>query len=109
VWPADWAPATAVSIALLGVLCTAIAFTLFFSLIAEAGPARATVITYINTAVAIGLGVAILDERFTPGMILGFPLVIVGSVLAARRSAARHAPAAGMTPATSLPKMKAAQ
>lgn len=70
----------------LAVICTAVAFLVFFALIAEAGPARATVITYINPAVAILLGVLILNEPFTIGMAIGFPLVIVGSVLATARS-----------------------
>lgn len=71
----------------LAVVCTALAFLLFFALIAEIGPMRATVITYVNPAVAALLGVAILGERFTPGMALGFALVLAGSVLATRRSA----------------------
>ncbi len=70
----------------LAVLCTALAFLVFFALIAEAGPARATVITYINPAVAITLGVLILNEPLTAGMAVGFPLVILGSVLATART-----------------------
>jgi drug/metabolite transporter (DMT)-like permease len=73
------------SIAGLGVICTSVAFLVFFALIAEAGPARATVITYINPAVAITLGVLLLNEPFTAGMAIGFPLVILGSVLATAR------------------------
>jgi drug/metabolite transporter (DMT)-like permease len=81
------------SIVALGVICTALAFLLFFSLVAEAGPARATVITYINPAVAIVLGVLMLDEQLTIGMMIGFPLVIVGSILAtsAQHEEARRA------------------
>ncbi|HEX4654718.1 MAG TPA: DMT family transporter [Mycobacteriales bacterium] len=66
----------------LAVVCTAAAFVVFFALIAEVGPTRATVITYVNPAVAILLGVAVLGEHFTLGMAIGFPLVIAGSVLA---------------------------
>jgi drug/metabolite transporter (DMT)-like permease len=65
----------------LGVLCTAAAFIVFFALIAEVGPARATVITYVNPAVAIVLGALVLDEPLTTGMAFGFPLVILGSFL----------------------------
>ena len=82
------------SIAGLGVICTAVAFLGFFALIAEAGPARATVITYINPAVAITLGVLLLGEHFTAGMAVGFPLVILGSVLATAR-VRRRGPDAG--------------
>ena len=54
----------------------------FFALIAEIGPARSTVITYVNPAVAVLLGVALLGEHFTAGIAVGFPLILVGSVLA---------------------------
>jgi drug/metabolite transporter (DMT)-like permease len=84
-WPERITAPAAWSIVGLAVICTAIAFLVFFALIAEAGPARATVITYINPAVAITLGVLLLDEPFTVGMAIGFPLVIVGSVLATAR------------------------
>jgi drug/metabolite transporter (DMT)-like permease len=70
------------SIAGLAVVCTALGFVLFFELIAEVGPVRSTVITYINPAVAALLGVAVLSERFTAGMAVGFALVLAGSVLA---------------------------
>ena len=52
----------------LAVICTAVAFLFFFGLIAEVGPARATVITYVNPAVAVALGVSVLGEQFTPAM-----------------------------------------
>jgi drug/metabolite transporter (DMT)-like permease len=72
------------SIVGLAVVCTALAFVLFFELIAEAGPVRATVITYVNPAVAALLGVTVLSERFTVGMGIGFALVLAGSLLATR-------------------------
>jgi drug/metabolite transporter (DMT)-like permease len=81
------------AVAVLAVVCTAIAFLLFFALIAEVGPVRATVITYVNPAVAAILGVAVLHESFTLGMGLGFALVLVGSILATRRRAAAPEPA----------------
>jgi drug/metabolite transporter (DMT)-like permease len=68
----------------LGVVCTALAFLLFFALIAEIGPVRATVITYVNPAVAVTLGVLLLHEPLTGGIALGFVLILCGSVLAAR-------------------------
>ena len=75
-----------VSVAILGVVCTALAFLLFFALIAEVGPARATVITYVNPAVALLLGVVILGEPFTLGAGAGFLLIVLGSYLATKRS-----------------------
>jgi drug/metabolite transporter (DMT)-like permease len=70
------------SVVALAVVCTALAFLLFFRLIAETGPVRATVITYVNPAVAAVLGVSVLGEAFTGGMGIGFALVLAGSVLA---------------------------
>jgi drug/metabolite transporter (DMT)-like permease len=85
-WPSSVPPSdTFVSVAVLAVVCTALAFVLFFALIAETGPVRATVITYINPAVAAVLGVIVLHESFTFWMAVGFVLVIAGSVLATRR------------------------
>jgi drug/metabolite transporter (DMT)-like permease len=94
----DETPSTAAlaSVIALAVVCTAVAFLLFFALIGEVGPVRATVITYVNPAVAAVLGVLILDERFTLGMAVGFALVLAGSVLATRHGsppAARAEPA----------------
>jgi drug/metabolite transporter (DMT)-like permease len=86
------------SIIVLGLVCTALAFVVFFALINDIGPARATVITYVNPAVAVLLGVALLGERFTLGMGLGFPLILAGSVLAARTSASRESAVAEPVP-----------
>jgi len=72
------------SIAILGVVCTAIAFQVFAALIDEIGPVRSTVITYINPAVAAVLGVFVLQETLTVAMVIGFVLVILGSTLATR-------------------------
>jgi drug/metabolite transporter (DMT)-like permease len=87
----------------LATICTALAFIVFFALISAIGPARATVITYVNPAVAVLLGVVLLDEKFTVGMAVGFPLILAGSVLAARRRTHRTTeplPAAVAEPVT---------
>jgi drug/metabolite transporter (DMT)-like permease len=73
------------ALAALAIVCTALAFVLFFALIASIGPARATVITYVNPAVAVLCGVLFLSEQFTLGIGVGFPLILVGSVLGARK------------------------
>ena len=75
------------AVVVLGLVCTALAFVLFFRLIALAGPVRATVITFINPAVAIGLGILVLGEPLTWGMVLGFPLVLLGAWWATRTPA----------------------
>jgi drug/metabolite transporter (DMT)-like permease len=69
----------------LAVVCTALAFLVFFALIAEVGPVRATVITYVNPAVAAVLGVVILSEHLSAGMLVGFALILGGCVLATGR------------------------
>lgn len=89
-WPPQVTMKAAGSVLVLGVFCTAIAFLLFFSLIAEAGPTRATVITYVNPVVALLLGVWLLHEPLTPGMLVGFALVLLGSFLATSRGASQH-------------------
>jgi drug/metabolite transporter (DMT)-like permease len=81
----------------LAVVCTAIGFLLFFALISEVGPLRATVITYFNPAVALLLGVLVLHEPFTLGAVVGFALILAGSLLATRRASAL----AGSAPAPS--------
>ena len=75
------------AVAVLGVVCTAVAFVIFFELIAEVGPVRATVVAYVNPAVAMAMGVAVLGEPITAGMLVGFPLILLGSWLATSRSA----------------------
>ena len=79
------------SVVILGVFCTALAFITFFALIAEAGPSRTTVITFIAPAVALALGVVVLAEPITWGIIVGFPLVVAGSYLATRKAPAVEA------------------
>jgi drug/metabolite transporter (DMT)-like permease len=76
------APQVVGAVVVLGVACTAVAFLLFFALIAEVGPVRATVITYVNPAVAVVAGVALLGEPFTAGTAAGFVLILSGSWLA---------------------------
>jgi drug/metabolite transporter (DMT)-like permease len=74
------------SLVVLGVVCTAAALWLYFSLIAHIGAARAAVITYVNPAVAALLGVVILHESFGLGSALGLALILVGSWLATHRA-----------------------
>jgi drug/metabolite transporter (DMT)-like permease len=71
----------ALSIVVLGLVCTALAFVVFSFLIREIGPSRALVITYLNPVVAVALGVAILGERPGPGAVAGLLLILAGSWL----------------------------
>jgi drug/metabolite transporter (DMT)-like permease len=87
-WPDDPPPARAwAAVVALALLCTAIAFVVFFRLIAAVGPARATLITFINPAVAVAVGAIFLDEQITLATVGGFVLVLAGCWLATR-----HAP-----------------
>jgi drug/metabolite transporter (DMT)-like permease len=104
-WPSAVPSGNALgAIAILGVVCTAAAFLLFAALIGEIGPVRATLITYVNPAVAALLGVLVLQESFTVPMALGFVLVIAGSALATRpRQAAAAADGAHVEPSRASP------
>lgn len=85
-WPRAVPSALALgALAGLALICTALAFVLYFQLIAEVGALRATVITYINPAVAIAVGAAALSEPVTPTMVVSFGLIMAGSVLATLR------------------------
>ena len=82
-FPAEAPPDDALaSLVVLGLVCSALAFLLFFRLIAEVGPSRATVITYVNPIVALALGVAVLGEEVTAGAVAGLLLILAGSWLA---------------------------
>jgi len=86
------------ALAALGVICTAAAFLVFFRLIAEVGPARATVITYVNPAVAVALGVLVLGEHLTATIGVSFVLILGGSVLATRPGSSRKTVPEGLSP-----------
>jgi drug/metabolite transporter (DMT)-like permease len=81
------------AVIVLGVVCTALAFILFFQLIGQIGPVRATIITYVNPAVAVALGAVFLGEHLTFGTGIGFVLVLTGCFLATRRRRVGESPA----------------
>lgn len=86
VWPSNPVSAEAITaLVALGVFSTAIAFMLFFIVIVEIGAARGSLTTYVNTAFAVVLGIIILDEPITLGIIVGLPMVVLGSYLASRK------------------------
>jgi len=103
-WPtAVPSPAVIGSILTLAIVCTAIAFLVFAALIEAVGPVRATVITYINPAVAAVLGVVVLNETLAPAMIAGFALVTIGSLFATRPPRTRPDETTEAVPAVSSP------
>ena len=86
-WPSNPVSINAIAaLVALGVFSTAIAFMLFFIVIVEIGPARGSLTTYVNTAVAVVLGIILLNEPITLGIIVGLPLVVLGSYLASRKT-----------------------
>jgi len=81
-WPHAISSETWASVGVLSVICTAGAFLTFFELVKEVGSTRSVVVTYVNTAIAVVLGVVFLHEPLTVGIMVGFPLVLVGSIFA---------------------------
>jgi drug/metabolite transporter (DMT)-like permease len=73
-----------ISLIVLGVFCTAAAFVAYGVLVLEAGPSRASVITYVAPVVALVLGVLALDERPGTGAYVGLVLILAGSWLSTR-------------------------
>jgi drug/metabolite transporter (DMT)-like permease len=71
------------SLLALGILCTGLAFVIFYSLVASDGPARASLVGYIAPGFSIVYGVTLLDERFTVTTAAGLVLILGGSWLAA--------------------------
>ena len=85
-WPDHTvSPEATYSVIALGIFSTGLAFAFFFTLIADIGPTRASLVTYWNTAIAVVLGVIILSEPITVGIGIGLPLVMLGSWLVNRR------------------------
>lgn len=69
----------------LGIICTALAFWVFFLVLDEIGPARASLVVYPNTAVAVVLGIFLLNEALTLAIAIGLPMVLLGSYFASRK------------------------
>ena len=81
-WPSHISGETLSCVLVLSVVCTAAAFLVFFELVKEIGSTRSVVVTYVNTAIAVVLGIVGLGAPLTTGIVIGFPLVIIGSVFA---------------------------
>jgi len=80
------------ALVVLGVVCSALAFVIFFQLIKEVGPVKATLITYVNTAVALSLGILFLAEPITIGLAVGLPLIAIGLYLSGGTERKRDIP-----------------
>jgi drug/metabolite transporter (DMT)-like permease len=88
-WPSAWpSPSVLASVAVLGVVCSAAALTMMAALVAEAGPVRATAVTYVNPAVALAAGAIVLGEPVTGWSLAGFALILAGCCFVAVRGRA---------------------
>jgi drug/metabolite transporter (DMT)-like permease len=81
-WPEHISSETWSCVAVLSLVCTAGAFVVFHELVRTIGSSRSVVVTYFNTAVAVVLGIVFLSEPLTAGIIVGFPLVLIGCIFA---------------------------
>jgi len=98
-WPtAVPSPPTILSVVILAVVCSALAFVLMFALIAEIGPIRMTAITYVNPAVAVVAGALVLSEPITIWTLVGFALILVGCALVTRPDRRADAPTGDTAP-----------
>lgn len=85
-WPSAWpSPSVLTSVILLGLVCSAAAFSIMVALVGEVGPVRATTVTYVNPAVALVAGAVVLGERITGWSVAGFALILAGCYLTAVR------------------------
>ena len=82
-------PNSIYSVVALGIFPTAICFVLFFKVLADIGNARASLVAYVNTGVAVLLGVIVLHEKLTTGILIGLPMVMIGSYYASRKPVTR--------------------
>jgi len=85
-WPVHVSGETWTSVLVLSLVCTAGAFIVFFELVKTVGSTRSVVVTYVNTGIAVVLGVVGLHEPLTIGIAIGFPLVLIGSIYATSAS-----------------------
>lgn len=81
--PDEAPPAKAVlAIVALGALGSAVAYVLYFALIARAGASRAILVTYLVPAFALVYGAVFLDEKVTASALAGLVLILAGTTLA---------------------------
>lgn len=81
-WPAELPGSRAwLAVAVLGLLCTGIAYVLYFRLIEQAGPARTLAVTFLVPVFAIVYGLLFLGEKVTPWMLACGAIVVCGTAL----------------------------
>lgn len=65
-----------------GVLCTSVAYVLYFRILAQAGPSRTLTVPFLVPVFAVFYGTAFLDEVVTPWMVGCGAVIVVGTALA---------------------------
>ena len=88
----DWSMITLISILSLGTLGTAIAFILYFKLIAQAGASYASMVTYLVPVIGVLLGVVVLNEEVTIWMLAGASLILYGIYLGGKKEVVKCCP-----------------
>ena len=82
-WPSTSPGAAAwTNLALLAVVCTGVAYILYFRLIAHIGPANAITVTFLIPAFAVVWGAMFLGETPTVQMVVGCAVILLGTSLA---------------------------
>ena len=82
-WPEQPVSARAwASVVVMGIACTAIAYILYFRLIANVGPAKAISVTFLIPGFAVLWGALVIDEALTSSMIAGCLIILMGTALA---------------------------
>jgi drug/metabolite transporter (DMT)-like permease len=95
-WPEQMPPWRAWgALVIVGLLCTALAYVLFFRLMLSIGPARTLTVSYLMPVFANLMGVLVLDEVVTHWMLMGGCVVITGTALASGLIGPREQPPAG--------------
>jgi len=79
-----------VNVLLLALLCSAVAYLLYFRLIADVGPTRAMTVTFLMPAFGMLWGRLFLDETITPAMLAGAALIVGGTAAVLRPRQARY-------------------
>jgi drug/metabolite transporter (DMT)-like permease len=86
-------PTRVLAIVLLGTLGTGVAYVLNYRVVADLGPTKASLVTYIIPVVAVILGIVVLDEPFEWRLVIGGALTVLGiAAVNSKRPATERAP-----------------
>ncbi len=95
----DLSPTRTLAIVLLGTLGTGLAYVLNYRVVAELGPTRASLVTYVIPVVAVAVGVVVLGEPFELRLLAGGVLIVAGIAAVHERLPGRRPRLPGSIPA----------